>query len=67
MLKRYNSLLYVQAMQHQLHNQVGKLELKFSKVEQAHNLLKEGVKTRRETSIRIRIKIEQETNTHFLG
>lgn len=64
--KRDNSLtLYVQAMQHQLHNQVGKLELKFSKVAQAHGLLKEGVKRRRKTSLEIRILIEEETNAHF--
>lgn len=52
-------------MQQQLHNQVAKQELKFSKVASAHGLLKEGVKRRRKTSVEIRIKIELETNEHF--
>ena len=53
-------------LQHQLQNQVDKLELKFTKVEQAHRLLQDGILQREQTSNTIRKKTEQEINQHFL-
>lgn len=52
-------------MQQQLQNQVGKLELKFSKVESAHRLLNAGIQQRKVSSARMRTTIELETNSYF--
>lgn len=55
----------LQVMQHQLHNQVSKLELKFSKVESAHQLLSDGITRSRQSSKAMRIKTEETVNVLF--
>ena len=55
----------LQVMQHQLQNQVSKLELKFSKVDGAHQLLSHGITWRRQSSKAMRIKTEETVNVLF--
>ena len=55
----------VQVQQQQLKHQVDKLELKFTKVANAHELLHEGIRSRQETSRAIRRKTEEETSAYF--
>ena len=58
-------MILVQAMQQRLSNQVAKLEVKFSKVQQAHDVLDEGVQKRQTSCARIRADTEQQTNILF--
>ena len=55
----------MQVQHHQLENQVAKLELKFTKVAQAHELLTDGVDRRKTTSKRIRNLTEQQISQLF--
>ncbi|KAL0037264.1 hypothetical protein WJX79_009148 [Trebouxia sp. C0005] len=58
-------LATLKVQHHQLENQVAKLELKFTKVAQAHELLTDGVDRRKATSKRIRNLTEQQISQLF--